>query len=192
MNIFKNCIDINLLMDNEHIYAYINQNNYIDKKLSSYDNKIIKIILQSDNIYYFSYLPIDIKQYIINMIFNTTRKYSPLNRHSIFDLCINVPNDKYGLVYDKEYHINNSDGCNAFIITFNKINKSCILIKHKSNMKLIFNNNSFNISPCNIISFDILNNSIHITTMAFIKNIFNGIYILSNNYDLTFQGLYKK
>lgn len=205
MNILKNCIDINLLMNDKHIYAYIHQNNYTDKLLSRNDNKIIKIILQSDNIYYFSYLPIDIKQYIINMICKIIPKIEPPPSYNNFNLmhplCNNfiLTNQSiitfksfYGLVFDKEYHLINQNGCHAFIITFNEINKSCILVKHKKNLKLIFNNNTLDISPCNVISFNILNNNIYITTMTYDKRYKIGIYILSNNYDLTFQGLYKK
>lgn len=205
MDILKNCIDINLLMNNKRIYTYIHQNNYTGKLLSRNDKKIINIILQSDNIYYFSYLPIDIKHYIINIICKIIPKIAPPPLYNNFELTMQLCNnfvfsnqqfftlkDLYGLIYNKEYHLINRDGYHAFIITFNEINKSCILAKHKNNLKLIFNNNSIDISPCNIISFNIFHNNIYITTMAYNKRYKKGIYILSNNYDLTFQGLYKK
>lgn len=205
MNIIKNCIDINLLMNDENIYKYIYQNNYTGKLLSRNDKKIINIILQSDNIYYFSYLPIEIKQYIINIICKIIPIIDPPPLFNTFELTLSLCDNfvltnqgtftfksLYRLVFDKEYHLINRNGYNAFIITFNEINKSCILVKHKNTLKLIFNNNSLDISPCNVISFNILNNNIYITTMTYEKRYKIGIYILSNNYDLTFHGLYKK
>ncbi len=61
--------DINELMDIHELNNYIKQHSLTDRQLSTKENKIVKIIKYSSQHYYFYYLPNDIKNIIIDLLY---------------------------------------------------------------------------------------------------------------------------
>lgn len=168
--------DINELMNIHQLNNYIKQHNLTDRQLSKKENKIVKIIKYSSRHYYFYYLPTDIKNIIIDLLFPS----------SYFIGFINTNNN-----YDCNTSYNISSYYTKIIIKFKKLDKYCILFqKHNNNhRKIIFNTNCFDIYIYKNIDIYIDYSYLYIQTTD--NYSFNFFSINTNNIDLEFKVLYQ-
>lgn len=171
--------DINELMDIHQLNNYIKSNSLTDRLITKKEIKIAKIIKYASNHYYFYYLPNDIKNIIIDLLYPSdyfTIKY------------IDKSNPNYNINSHILYRIENYQ--KQIIINFKKLNKFCILSQKKRNNCILFN--SYQINMFSYRSIDIFIDFFNIYFTNTCDCSFNFFHIYTNNIELEFKVLYQK
>lgn len=164
--------DINELMDIHQLNNYIKQHNLTDRQLSKKEYKITKIIKFSSCHYYFYYLPTDIKNIIIDLLYPSDYF---TNNH--INECFTDINGNFQLHKIENYR-------KQIIIKFKELNKFCIL--SQKTKKILFNSYDIHISRHSDINIDIDNIKLHIK-----QTYGNSFSIICIGINLEFKLLYQ-